>query len=42
MEIYFSVDFELLGEIKPHDLKPGGSENSRDGGQQNGVLNSCL
>ena len=26
MEMFFSVDFELLGEIKPHDLKPGGSE----------------
>ena len=26
MEMYFEVDFELLGEIKPHELKPGGSE----------------
>ena len=26
MEMFFSVDFELLGEIKPHELKPGGSD----------------
>jgi len=26
LEMFFSVDFELLGEIKPHDLKPGGSD----------------
>jgi len=26
MELYFSVDFELLGEIKPHALKPGGAD----------------
>ena len=24
--MFFSVDFELLGEIKPHDLKPGGAD----------------
>ena len=26
LEMFFSVDFELLGEIKPHDLKPGGAD----------------
>lgn len=26
LEMYFSVDFELLGEIKPHELKPGGGD----------------
>ena len=26
MEMFFSVDFELLGEIKPHELKPGGND----------------
>lgn len=26
MEMYFSVDFEVLGEIKPHELKPGGAD----------------
>jgi len=26
LEMFFSVDFELLGEIKPHDLKAGGAE----------------
>jgi len=26
LEMFFTVDFELLGEIKPHDLKRGGSE----------------
>ncbi|XP_040564467.1 E3 ubiquitin-protein ligase Su(dx) isoform X1 [Lepeophtheirus salmonis] len=26
LEMYFCVDFEVLGEIKPHELKPGGSE----------------
>ena len=24
--MFFSVDFELLGEIKPHELKPGGND----------------
>ena len=24
--MFFSVDFELLGEIKPHELKPGGAD----------------
>jgi hypothetical protein len=24
--MFFSVDFELLGEIKPHELKPGGGD----------------
>jgi len=24
--MFFTVDFELLGEIKPHDLKPGGAD----------------
>jgi len=26
LEMFFSVDFELLGEIKPHELKPGGTD----------------
>ena len=26
MEMFFSVDYELLGEIKSYDLKPGGDE----------------
>ena len=26
LEMYFSVDFELLGEMKPHELKPGGAD----------------
>jgi len=26
LEMFFSVDFELLGEIKPHELKPGGGD----------------
>lgn len=26
LEMFFSVDFELLGEIKPHDLKTGGAD----------------
>jgi len=26
LEMYFSVDFELLGEIKPHNLKAGGAD----------------
>ncbi|QQP39521.1 E3 ubiquitin-protein ligase [Caligus rogercresseyi] len=26
LEMFFCVDFEVLGEIKPHELKPGGSE----------------
>jgi len=26
LEMYFSVDFELLGEIKPHELKAGGAD----------------
>jgi len=26
LEMFFSVDFELLGEIKPQDLKPGGAD----------------
>merc|ERR1719264_944974 len=26
LELFFSVDFELLGEIKPHELKPGGND----------------
>jgi len=26
LEMFFSVDFELLGEIKPHELKPGGAD----------------
>ena len=26
LEMFFSVDFELLGEIKPHDLKHGGAD----------------
>ena len=26
LEMFFSVDFGLLGEIKPHDLKPGGAD----------------
>jgi len=26
LEMYFSVDFELLGEIKPFELKPGGGD----------------
>ncbi len=24
--MFFSVDWELLGEIKQHELKPGGAE----------------
>lgn len=24
--MYFNVDYDLLGEVKSHDLKPGGSE----------------
>jgi len=26
LEMFFSVDFELLGEIKPHNLKAGGAD----------------
>lgn len=26
LEMFFSVDFELLGEIKPHELKPNGGD----------------
>ena len=26
MELYFSTDFETLGELKSHDLVPEGSE----------------
>ncbi|XP_023336886.1 E3 ubiquitin-protein ligase Su(dx), partial [Eurytemora carolleeae] len=26
LEMFFSVDFELLGEIKPHNLKPDGAD----------------
>ena len=26
LEMFFSVDFELLGEIKPHELKPNGAD----------------
>ncbi|OQR67291.1 NEDD4 E3 ubiquitin-protein ligase WWP1-like [Tropilaelaps mercedesae] len=26
LELYFSVDFEILGQIQSHELKPGGSE----------------
>lgn len=26
LEMFFSVDFELLGEIKPHELKAGGAD----------------
>ena len=26
LEMFFSVDWELLGEIKQHELKPGGAE----------------
>ena len=26
LELYFSADFEVLGKIEQHDLKPGGSE----------------
>ena len=26
MELYFVVDYELLGEIKTHELKEGGYE----------------
>lgn len=26
MEMFFSVDYDLLGEIKSYDLKPGGDE----------------
>ena len=26
LEMFFSVDFELLGEIKPHNLKPEGAD----------------
>jgi len=26
LEMFFTVDFELLGEIKPHDLKTGGAD----------------
>ena len=26
MEMFFSVDYELLGEIKSYDLKTGGAE----------------
>jgi len=26
VEMYFSVDFEILGEIKPHALKPNGAD----------------
>lgn len=26
LELYFSVDFEVLGQVSSHELKPGGSE----------------
>lgn len=26
LEMFFSVDYELLGEIKSHELKPGGEK----------------
>lgn len=26
LELYFSVDFEILGQIQSHELKPGGGE----------------
>lgn len=26
LELYFNVDFEVLGQLQSHDLKPGGSE----------------
>ena len=26
LEMFFSVDYELLGEMKSHDLKPGGDK----------------
>ena len=26
LEMFFSVDYELLGELKSHDLKPGGAD----------------
>ena len=26
LEMFFSVDWELLGEIKQHELKPGGAD----------------
>ncbi|TRY75099.1 hypothetical protein TCAL_00604 [Tigriopus californicus] len=26
VEMFFNVDYDLLGEVKSHDLKPGGSE----------------
>ncbi len=26
LELFFSVDFELLGEVKPYELKPGGGD----------------
>lgn len=26
LELYFSVDFEILGQIQSHELVPGGAE----------------